>query len=494
MPLVSIIMPIHNAAPFLQEAIDSIHAQTYQGPKELLVFDDGPSNDQSRDILEANRSVLAARGIALKIVDERTDAAARKERKDAAARSEWSDAPVLTEQTHAAALEICYRSKDGLGNGRQTDSGSFGDNGGCGGVGDNNRNGGDEGVGDNNRNGGDEGVGGSSRGIPEASRIPDSRSNAEAVGSSERGQQRTQPRGCGFGRNRAIEHSRGEFLCFADGDDVMAPDRISLQLALASQSHKLLLQLTQQLYLQQLVETTLIAPTWFCPGQVFDALGPFDESGQGTPDDLMFFYQHLGNGGWLGKVSVSTGPFDESGPSTPDDLMLFHQHLSNRGFLGKVPWMRAAGHTRQERKNWSRQMAVIRVAGHTRRPHVLPPALAQRGLAGQGPFDESGPGTPGGLVFFHQHMRNKGCLGKMGITIRLACKGASAASDVSLPHSISDRLVPQPLVTYRFHSASVTGSRGCPWESIWEQRVNQLEARLLSGYDDFDSRSSIEMS
>ncbi|CAI5469443.1 unnamed protein product [Closterium sp. Yama58-4] len=147
-------------------------------------------------------------------------------------------------------------------------------------------------------------------------------------------------------------------------DDVMAPDRISLQLALASRSDKLLVgsnfvrlpadatpRLTAwanglsqtQLYLQQLVETTLIAPTWFCSRQVFDASGPFHESGPGTPDDLMFFHQHLSHGGWLGKV-------------------------------------------------------------------------------------------------------------------------------------------PRPLVTYRFHTASVTGSRGCPWESIWEQRVKHLEAQLLSGH------------
>lgn len=39
--------------------------------------------------------------------------------------------------------------------------------------------------------------------------------------------------GVGYGRNRAIEHSRGEYLCFLDIDDVMYPRRIELQLAAA---------------------------------------------------------------------------------------------------------------------------------------------------------------------------------------------------------------------------------------------------------------------
>ncbi|CAI5463948.1 unnamed protein product [Closterium sp. Yama58-4] len=234
---VSIIMPIHNAEPFLQEAIDSIRAQSYKGLMELVVFDDGPSTDQSRAILEANRSALAARGIALKIVEEQTDAVAREERTDAAALDKRTDPP---------AIDSCHDDKESAENCQYTDNKSCGVDGGCGGDGHN-------GSGDYDGSSGYNGFG-----------------------------------------------------------DL------------------------------QLVETTVIALTWFCSRQVFDASGPFDERGPGTPDDLMFFHQHLGNGGWLGKV-------------------------------------------------------------------------------------------------------------------------------------------PQPLVTYRFHSASVTGSRGCPWESIWLQRVNHLEARLLSG-------------
>ncbi|GJP34626.1 hypothetical protein CLOM_g10655 [Closterium sp. NIES-68] len=365
MPLVSIIMPVHNAAPFLQDAIDSILAQTHKGPMELIVFDDGPSTDHSRAILESNRSVLAARGITLKIVAERT-ATTLGSSTDSQGTKSYFDDSNLTETSLDSSTDshqtetILDRSTNGHGDCfRNAYSGHCREN--------------DGGGGSVHCDGCDSlsacGSNGDSSSI-RLSSIGGSGGSAE-TGTALRGApllsegsaERCQPRGCGFGRNRAIEHSRGEYLCFADGDDVMAPGRISRQLALASQSHKLLVgsnfvrtpadatprltawanSLSQvQLYLQQLVETTLIAPTWFCSRQVFKTAGPFDESGPGTPDDLMFFHQHLANGGWLAKV-------------------------------------------------------------------------------------------------------------------------------------------PEPLLTYCFHSASVTGSRGCPWESIWEQRVKHLQAQLLSG-------------
>ena len=39
--------------------------------------------------------------------------------------------------------------------------------------------------------------------------------------------------------------------------------------------------------------------------------------------------------------------------------------------------------------------------------------------------------------------------------------------------------VPRPLLTYRFHAASVTGSRGVAWEAIWDVRVAHLQAHFL---------------
>lgn len=52
-PLVSVVMPAHNAAPFLREAIESVLAQTYPY-FELLVIDDGSTDD--------TRAVAAAIG------------------------------------------------------------------------------------------------------------------------------------------------------------------------------------------------------------------------------------------------------------------------------------------------------------------------------------------------------------------------------------------------------------------------------------------------
>lgn len=37
--------------------------------------------------------------------------------------------------------------------------------------------------------------------------------------------------GCAVPRNAGIERSSGDFLCFIDADDLMAPDRVALQVA-----------------------------------------------------------------------------------------------------------------------------------------------------------------------------------------------------------------------------------------------------------------------
>ena len=77
-PLVSVIVPIYNAAPYLQETLDSILASTYR-PIEVVMVDDG-SKDASlsiaksyceqhvecRVIEQANRGVSAARNSAIR--------------------------------------------------------------------------------------------------------------------------------------------------------------------------------------------------------------------------------------------------------------------------------------------------------------------------------------------------------------------------------------------------------------------------------------------
>jgi glycosyltransferase involved in cell wall biosynthesis len=37
--------------------------------------------------------------------------------------------------------------------------------------------------------------------------------------------------GCGFARNRAVEQSKGKYLCFLDSDDIMLPERCAAQLS-----------------------------------------------------------------------------------------------------------------------------------------------------------------------------------------------------------------------------------------------------------------------
>ncbi|XP_046950046.1 UDP-GlcNAc:betaGal beta-1,3-N-acetylglucosaminyltransferase-like protein 1 isoform X4 [Lynx rufus] len=50
---------------------------------------------------------------------------------------------------------------------------------------------------------------------------------------------------------------------------------------------------------------TVIMPTWFCSRAWFSYVGPFDEGGQGEPEDLLFFYSHLRKGGGVIRVDQS---------------------------------------------------------------------------------------------------------------------------------------------------------------------------------------------
>lgn len=146
-------------------------------------------------------------------------------------------------------------------------------------------------------------------------------------------------KGPGYGRNKAVEMSSGEYLCFIDADDVMDRKRVELQVEylntrenpecvlLGSMFHREPSTATprytkwcntiteEQLMTQCFRECTIIQPTWFCKRDVFDKVQGYDASGVGTAEDLDFFYRHLLNGGKLARVpkdlvmyrSVSSG-------------------------------------------------------------------------------------------------------------------------------------------------------------------------------------------
>uniref|UniRef100_A0A914V8S3 Glycosyltransferase 2-like domain-containing protein n=1 Tax=Plectus sambesii TaxID=2011161 RepID=A0A914V8S3_9BILA len=137
-----------------------------------------------------------------------------------------------------------------------------------------------------------------------------------------------EPGGVGYAKNRAVQQSSGQFLCFLDADDVMLEDRVQLQYeaALACENRLCLIGSrfirepkdstirysrwandlsSRQLYDQAYTShgPTVIAPTWFMSRALYDAVGGFqEEPRRGYPEDLDFFYRGLAVGAELKKV------------------------------------------------------------------------------------------------------------------------------------------------------------------------------------------------
>ncbi|KAM4824877.1 queuosine-tRNA galactosyltransferase isoform X6 [Urocitellus parryii] len=139
------------------------------------------------------------------------------------------------------------------------------------------------------------------------------------------GHESPSPRGVGYSKNQAIAQSSGSYLCFLDSDDVMMPERVRLQHEAAVQHPTSIVgcrvrrdppgsterytrwinRLAPEQLLTQVLTAngpTVIMPTWFCSRAWFSHVGPFDEGGQGVPEDLLFFYQHLRKGGRVLRV------------------------------------------------------------------------------------------------------------------------------------------------------------------------------------------------
>jgi hypothetical protein len=133
-------------------------------------------------------------------------------------------------------------------------------------------------------------------------------------------------RGCGFGRNRAVEAAspRSALFVFLDADDVMAPERVASLLAASAAHPEALLgsrywreggarprelawhngMSQAQLVTQRLRETTLAQPTWAMTPAVFAAGGGYAEDAPNNAEDLQFFYAHLARGAPLLRLDA----------------------------------------------------------------------------------------------------------------------------------------------------------------------------------------------
>uniref|UniRef100_A0A8C4QI71 Glycosyltransferase 2-like domain-containing protein n=1 Tax=Eptatretus burgeri TaxID=7764 RepID=A0A8C4QI71_EPTBU len=141
------------------------------------------------------------------------------------------------------------------------------------------------------------------------------------------GHRHPQPKGVGYSRNVAVFQSRGKYLCFQDADDVMMEGRVRLQLDAAIKHPDSIIgcQITRnpegstkrythwlnnmsqaQLFTQVFTShgPTVLMATWFCSRALFDRVGKFDERGKGVPEDLLFFYNHLRQGGGVHRVDA----------------------------------------------------------------------------------------------------------------------------------------------------------------------------------------------
>lgn len=114
------------------------------------------------------------------------------------------------------------------------------------------------------------------------------------------------PRGVGYSKNQAVAQSSGSYLCFLDS---IVGCRVRRDPPNSTERYtRWINQLTPEQLLTQVFTAngpTVIMPTWFCSRAWFSHVGPFDEGGQGVPEDLLFFYEHLRKGGGVIRVDQS---------------------------------------------------------------------------------------------------------------------------------------------------------------------------------------------
>uniref|UniRef100_A0A8C5A1X5 UDP-GlcNAc:betaGal beta-1,3-N-acetylglucosaminyltransferase-like 1 n=1 Tax=Gadus morhua TaxID=8049 RepID=A0A8C5A1X5_GADMO len=136
---------------------------------------------------------------------------------------------------------------------------------------------------------------------------------AKAVSMVISGHHSAQPRGVGYAKNQAIRQSSGRYLCFQDADDVMLSQRVSLQYAAALlQPHALIgcgvrrvPEGSTERYTRWINSITPEQLLTQVPGPPLCARGPRAQVHacmRGVPEDLLFFYQSLRQGGGVARV------------------------------------------------------------------------------------------------------------------------------------------------------------------------------------------------
>ena len=107
---------------------------------------------------------------------------------------------------------------------------------------------------------------------------------------------KNRPDGIGFAKNRSVEHSRGSILVFFDADDIMAEDRVKVQVHHAIQNPSSIIGTTwkrfpdgstkhyeewanklsnEEMILEQFRENTVQMPTWAMARKCFDDVPGF---------------------------------------------------------------------------------------------------------------------------------------------------------------------------------------------------------------------------
>jgi len=128
---------------------------------------------------------------------------------------------------------------------------------------------------------------------------------------------KSRPEGIGFAKNRSVEYSRGSILVFFDADDIMANDRVKMQVHHVIESPSSIIGTTwkrfpdgstehyeqwanrlsnEEMILEQFRENTVQMPTWAMARKCFDDVrGGFEESppDSGEAEDTIFFHKHL---------------------------------------------------------------------------------------------------------------------------------------------------------------------------------------------------------